>query len=100
MTADYQDKQIDLFDALLLLENRKECESFLNDLCTPAEIKALNERWKVAQILENNDFSYREINKITDASLTTIGRVARFLKDEPHKGYKNILSKIKSNYKK
>lgn len=40
-----------LNDAILLLENKKEVSEFLKDLCTPAELKALEERWSVAQLL-------------------------------------------------
>ena len=37
--------------------------------------------------------SYREINAQTGVSTTTIGRVARFLRDEPHGGYRAVLEK-------
>ena len=60
-------------------------EKFLIDLCTPAELKALSERWHVAQLLDKGEMSYREIYALTGVSTTTIARVARFLKDEPHK---------------
>ncbi len=86
----------DLSEALLLLSNKEEVHNFLKDLCTPQEINALQERWKVCQILADGDLSYREIHQITGASLTTIGRVARFLKTEPYHGYKKILHKIKT----
>lgn len=84
----------DLCDALLKLESREEVYSFLKDLCTPQEMNALSERWKVCQLLHQGDLSYREIHSITGASLTTIGRVARFLKDEPYHGYKLVLNRI------
>ena len=85
----------DLCDAILLLKNKNEALNFLKDLCTPQEISALNERWKVCQLLERGNLSYREIHKLTGASLTTIGRVARFLKDESYHGYLTILQRIK-----
>ncbi|MFC3907574.1 YerC/YecD family TrpR-related protein [Legionella dresdenensis] len=90
-----QSDMIDLYDALLLLENREEAFNFIKDLCTPQEINALTERWRVCQMLKKGDLSYREIHARTGASLTTIGRVARFLKDEPYQGYEAILAKIK-----
>jgi TrpR-related protein YerC/YecD len=86
---------INLYEAILLLKTDKELKKFFKDLCTPQEIESLSERWRVCQLLEQGDLSYRDIHAITGASLTTIGRVARFLKDEPHKGYKNILQKMK-----
>lgn len=55
------------------------------------------ERWKVCKILETDSLSYRQIHQQTGASLTTITRVARFLKLEPHQGYANVLEKIKRN---
>ena len=70
-------------------------EKFLIDLCTPAELKALSERWHVAQLLDKGELSYREIYAVTGVSTTTIGRVARFLKDEPHQGYRSVLDQKK-----
>ena len=63
---------------------------FLKDLCTPAEISALSERWRVCKLVDQKQ-SYRDIHDQTGASVTTIGRVARFLKDEPHQGYRFVL---------
>jgi TrpR-related protein YerC/YecD len=88
--------QIDLADALLLLASTQEVNNFLKDLCTPQEINALRERWRVCQLLDAGNLSYREIHTLTSASITTIGRVARFLKDEPYNGYKTILERIKT----
>ena len=84
-----------LYDAFLLLKTTDELTNFLKDLCTPKEITEMQERWKVCQLLEHGDLSYRAIHKITGASLTTIGRVARFLKDEKYNGYKTALDRIK-----
>lgn len=92
-------KLVDLVDAFLALETRDEAYSFLKDLCTPQEIMALTERWKVCQLLERGDLSYREINKITGASLATIVRVARFLKTEPYHGYRSVLQKRRVSLK-
>lgn len=71
-------------------------ERFLVDLCTPAELRALSERWHVAQILDSGKSSYRDISVETGVSTTTIGRVARFLKDEPHQGYRAVLDRQKA----
>jgi TrpR-related protein YerC/YecD len=85
----------DLCAALLVLETKDEAYNFLKDLCTPQEINTLAERWKVCKLLEQGNLSYREIHRITGASLTTIGRVARFLKDEPYNGYQVMLNKLR-----
>jgi TrpR-related protein YerC/YecD len=85
---------LDLCKAITLLENVEETSNFLRDLCTPQEINALSERWKVCKMLAQDKFSYRQISITTGASLTTIGRVARFLRTESYKGYQKILKKI------
>jgi len=85
----------DLIDALLLLENREQAARFLKDLCTPQEISALGERWRVCKLLNQGTLSYREIHTLTGASLATITRVARFLRNESNYGYQEILKKIK-----
>jgi TrpR-related protein YerC/YecD len=65
--------------ALAALKTPEEVRAFLRDLCTPAEIQAMADRWAAVEPLERG-MSYREIHKLTGVSLTTIGRVARFLK--------------------
>lgn len=86
---------MDLLDAILELKDRDEARRFINDLCTPQEIRAMRERWNVAKLLFAEDLSYRNIRKATGASLTTIGRVSRFLKDENNYGYKLLLDRLK-----
>ncbi|MBR1734015.1 MAG: transcriptional regulator [Alphaproteobacteria bacterium] len=95
MEIDHHSKYKSLFEVISLIETAKEAENFLLDLCTPAEIKAFIERWKVCQLLNERNFSYREIKDMTGASLTTISRVARFLNDEKNGGYKTMLEKSK-----
>lgn len=87
---------VDLYSALLMLKDADEFERFFADLCTPQEIRALKERWRVCQLLEQGNLSYREIQQITKASLVTITRVARFLKDESYKGYRDVLDKLQT----
>lgn len=84
----------ELFEALLLIKTPDEMRRFFKDLCTPQEIKALAERWRVCKLLDQKTFSYREISSLTGASLATIGRVARFLNTEPHHGYQLILKRM------
>ena len=87
--------QTELANALVTLKTPQDMERFLIDLCTPAELRALSERWQVARLLDEGSQSYREINAQTGVSTTTIGRVARFLKDEPHGGYRTVLDIMK-----
>ena len=67
-----------LAEALLALRSVSECRAFLHDLCTPAELQALADRWAVVRDL-GRDLSYRQIHGRTGVSVTTIGRVARYL---------------------
>ncbi len=92
--TDILSTSIGLNEALAELKTADEIGRFLVDLCTPAEIRALAERWQVAQLLDGTDLSYRDISAQTGVSTTTIGRVARFLKDEPHQGYRIVLDRI------
>ena len=67
-----------LITALLTLRTPEELRSFLRDLCTPAELQAMADRWAVVEWLKQ-DVPYREIHRLTGVSVTTIGRVARYL---------------------
>lgn len=64
--------------ALSHLKRPDDIRSFLRDLCTPAELQALTDRWRVVRLLEEGH-AYRKINELTGVSVTTIGRVARYL---------------------
>ena len=64
--------------ALAALRTAEECRAFLRDLCTPAELQAMADRWTVVDCLKR-DLPYREIHRLTGVSVPTIGRVARFL---------------------
>lgn len=67
-----------LCTALASLDSPEEVRAFLRDLCTPAEIQAMADRWAVVDLLRR-DLPYREIHRRSGVSVTTIGRVARFL---------------------
>ena len=68
-----------LFRAVHSLRSVDECRAFFHDLCTPAELQALKDRWAVAELLAHGRLTYREIHDQTGVSVTTIGRVARYL---------------------
>ncbi len=84
----------ELFQALLVIEDVQEMARFFKDLGTPQELRALAERWRVCKLLAQDNLSYREISTQTGASLVTIGRVARFLRQEPHQGYQLVLKRL------
>ena len=80
--------------ALLALGSTEEACRFLRDLCTPGEIAALSERWHVVRLLDKGALSYRDIHDETGVSTTTVSRVARFLFNEPHRGYRLVLDRL------
>jgi TrpR-related protein YerC/YecD len=67
-----------LLSALLAMRTPSELRAFLDDLCTPAEIEAIADRWRVVPLLLD-ETPYREIHDKTGVSVTTIGRIARSL---------------------
>lgn len=81
-----------LSEALLVLQTPEEIKQFLEDLCTPAEIEAMVDRWRVVQLLVEKK-SYRDINQLTGVSVTTIGRVSRFM-EMGAGGYKTALERL------
>lgn len=86
----------DLCQALLAPSNATEMANLLADLCTPAEVRTLAERWLVARLLDSTDLSYRDIHEATGVSTTTIVRVARFLKQENNLGYRRTLDALEA----
>ena len=66
--------------------------AFLRDLCTPAELEAMADRWKVVPLLQQG-VPYREIHERTGVSVTTTGRVARSL-EHGHRGYAAALARL------
>ena len=85
----------ELIEALLSLRNVDEYRRFLRDICTPKEITDLTDRWRVARLLNEGKLSYRDIHQATGVSITTVGRVARFLQQEPYHGYQVVLDRLK-----
>lgn len=75
--------------ALLALDSVPDMRAFLRDLCTPSEREALIDRWRVVPFLLDG-MPYRDIHERTGVSITTIGRVARFL-NEGNGGYQKAL---------
>jgi TrpR-related protein YerC/YecD len=81
-----------LTQALAQTKSADAIGKLLSDLCTPAELEALADRWAVALALQTGA-SYRTINAQTGVSLTTITRVARYLKQKDS-GYSLAIDKL------
>jgi len=76
------------------LDDKTEVFNFLRDLLSEKEILEFSNRFKVAQMLEEK-VSYKNIEKQTKMSSTTIARISKFLNWD-NKGYKNAISILKS----
>jgi TrpR-related protein YerC/YecD len=82
-----------LFRAIVRLEDVGACERFFVDLCTPAEIAAMADRWAVARLLDKR-IPYRRIQQETSVSTATITRVARALY-HGEGGYRGVLDGLR-----
>lgn len=82
----------DLFEALLMLENKEECYLFFEDLCTTNEILTFAQRFAVARLLKEK-YTYQDIAEKSGASTATISRVKRSI-DDGNGGYKLLLDKL------
>jgi len=75
-TGAQQRVRADLAAVLAALPDPDAVDAFLDDLCTPAEIEAMADRWSVVPLLAEG-MSYRQIHDVTGVSVTTVGRIAR-----------------------
>ena len=82
----------ELCEVLTRLGSADQVQAFLEDLCTPAELEAMVDRWRVVPLLKDGK-PYRQIHDLTGVSVTTIGRVARFL-DAGNGGYETAYAKL------
>ncbi len=78
--ATRKERSMALFETLLKLDSPEECCAFLEDLCTPNELRAMEQRFDVAVCLEKN-MLYLDILEKTGASSATVSRVRRAMLD-------------------
>ena len=83
----------ELYRAIMTLRDEDECRRFFHDLCTIAELRAMEQRYDVAVLLEQG-MVYSDILERTGASSATISRVNRSL-NYGADGYKNVLPRAK-----
>ncbi len=86
-----------LVKAFVSIENEDECISFLADLCTVSEVKAMAQRLEVAAMLKDG-MVYSDIVAQTGASTATISRVNNAL-TYGEDGYSSVLSKLEESKK-
>jgi len=82
-----------LYEAVLKLKTEEECRAFFQDLCTVAELRAMEQRLEVALLLDQG-LIYNDILERTGASSATISRVNRALQYGSD-GYKLVLPRLK-----
>ncbi len=85
----------DLFQAILNLKDIDECSNFFEDLCTISELRAMEQRFQVAQMLDEGRI-YSDIARETGASTATISRVNKCL-TYGSDGYRTALDRMKGN---
>ena len=84
-----------LYDATLTLRTVDECKAFFQDLCTVAELRAMEQRLEVAMLLDDG-LIYNDILERTGASSATISRVNRALQYGAD-GYKTVLPRVRKD---
>ena len=96
MNKKIQTQAVDqLFDAILSLQNKKECYDFFEDLCTVNELLSLSQRFEVASMLVEHK-TYLEIAEKTGASTATISRVNRSL-NYGCDGYEMVFERLETD---
>ncbi len=83
----------ELYRAILELKDLDECYNFFVDLCTVSEMKAMEQRYEVASLLDQG-MIYNDILEQTGASSATISRVNRSL-NYGTDTYRVIFSRLK-----
>lgn len=81
-----------LFEAILTLQDKEECYTFFQDVCTINELLSLSQRYEVAKMLREKK-TYLEIAEKTGASTATISRVNRSL-NYGCDGYDMVFSRL------
>ena len=76
--AERRERSTALYETILKLRDLEECRRFFEDLCTPTELQAMEQRFDVAVYLQQG-LVYLDILEKTGASSATISRVNRSL---------------------
>ena len=71
-----KERSMALYEAILQLKDLDECCAFFDDLCTVGELRAMEQRFDVALLLDEG-LVYTDILERTGASSATISRVNR-----------------------
>ena len=91
--AEKRERSMALYETILKLKDLDECCRFFDDLCTPTELRSLEQRFDVAVYLQQG-LVYLDILDKTGASSATISRVNRSLAFG-HGGYQVFFERAK-----
>ena len=83
-----QEKIGALYDAIVSLESREQCQELFDDLCTRKEIEKMAERLFAAKLLLEGN-TYNQVMAQSDISSATLSRVSRCV--QYGKGYSRLL---------
>ena len=90
--AGNKERSMALYEAILELGSIEECCAFFDDLCTVGELRAMEQRFDVATLLDDG-LVYTEILEKTGASSATISRVNRSL-NYGNDGYDMVFARL------
>ena len=88
-----KEKNDQLYKAILQLKDEQECYEFFQDLCTVSELRAMEQRFEVASLLDDG-MIYNDILERTGASSATISRVNRCLHYGAD-GYRTVIPRLR-----
>ena len=83
-----QEKIGALYDAIVSLESREQCQELFDDLCTRKEIEKMAERLFAAKLLLEGN-TYNQVIAQSYISSATLSRVSRCV--QYGKGYSRLL---------
>ena len=66
------------YETVLKLKDADECRRFFEDICSPHELRTIEQRFQLLYLLTSGS-SYSEIEEETGASSATVSRVNRML---------------------
>ena len=86
-------RNMGVYEAILSVETMEECIKLFDDLLSITELRAMEQRYQVAQLLDNG-MIYSDILDKTGASSATISRVNRSLRYGAD-GYRLVFDRLK-----
>ena len=92
-----KERSMALYESILELNSLVECCAFFDDLCTVGELRAMEQRYDVALLLDQG-LVYTDILEKTGASSATISRVNRIFSFGKG-GFRKMIERRKENGK-